>query len=156
MQAKLVSSLISRHWQLDVLPLSGKQNCHVYCYVKKNHHFKVLPPFLLSPQLLLLSTVAYDIEYSFDQSVSPVLAAYPPTPCAPPASHCQGSRKVLGSVQHCSATTEKSVWHHRYFHHPKHSTMWVSMKKINSISVKPWQHVTIIWFVNKELTLLPN
>lgn len=76
-----------------------------------------VPPPPSLPQLLLLSTMPYGMGHPYGQSGSAVLSVFPPDYLWSSSPYWQGStssRKVLGSLQHCSATTITSVCCHHY------------------------------------------
>lgn len=94
------------------------RNHHAVLFGMTNADISNVPPTPSLPQLLFLSTMPCGMGHPYGQSGSAVLSVFPPNYLWSSSPLWQGStssRKVLGSVQHCSATTITSVCCHHYF-----------------------------------------
>ena len=96
-----------------------------------------VPPTPSLPQLLFLSTMPCGMGHPYGQSGSAVLSVFPPNYLWSSSPLWQGStssRKVLGSVQHCSKTTRTlCVIKFVFLLKLKHTIIPDTVKKNNSI-----------------------
>ena len=125
---------------------------HVTVTWEDKRHLSEHPPFLLLPQLCMLSMTSYGMGYPFGQLRSALPASY-----APPAYSLVGGCEMQKRPWRCVSTAQqylqrRCVTNTVFITNPKHSPILATVKKINPTPAKTSTEVkrSISWWRHLE------
>lgn len=139
-------------WRIpSLVPISRKMFSHFQksrtsphvriIWKDKHYDCEYSPLFFSCTSALCLNLIRYGVEYLFGQLGSTVLTVFPANLlCTPFLFACRAmweAEKNLTLNKYCSSTAWTLVCYQQLFMADlKYSTIWITMKKVNSISAK--------------------